>query len=397
MRVALLGQFGSGNYGNDGSLTAMVASLRRLVPEAELLCICSGPTEVRRRLGVPSVSIGAPAFVSARARALDRYAFRIPNRIRGLLAALSACRGVDAVIVPGTGILDDFHDRASGWPFVLLRWCIAARLAGARIAFISVGAGPIRGRLSRRYLTWAAALAHHRTYRDEGSRDFMVSVGLDASHDLIFPDLALGLSPPPRSLVKVAQTTVAVGLISYFGWVKDGTDSEAIFEAYLEKMVAFVEWLRCQGCHVHLLGGDDSDARAVTALLDRIDGDQALRGSGAVTIGTGRSLEGVMEELTHCDMVVASRFHNVLCALRVRRPTLSIGYAEKNRALLTAAGLGPFCLDIDSLDLETLKSRFLALRSEKCNLIPRIDEFLTEAERQLAQQDASLLRFLKDA
>ncbi|MEX2519502.1 MAG: polysaccharide pyruvyl transferase family protein [Paracoccaceae bacterium] len=395
MRIALLGQFGSGNYGNDGSLAAMVATLRRVAPEAELLCICSGPAEVRSRLGVPSVAIGAPAFVTARARALDRLALRIPRRIRGLGAALSACRGVDVVIIPGTGILDDFHDRAFGWPFVLLRWCFAARLVGARIAFVSVGAGPIRGRLSRRFLTWAAGLAGLRTYRDALSRDFMASVGFDVSNDRLFPDLALGLPAPSLPPTKAAPPTVGVGLMSYFGWVKDGPDGEAIFEAYLVKMAGFVAWLRAAGWRVHLLGGDDSDARAVASVLERVDGDEPPRRADAISVGVGRSLEDVMAELSQCDLVVASRFHNVLCAVRVRRPTLSVGYAEKNRALLSAAGLGAFCMEIESLDLEALKSRFLQLSVERSELVAGIDRFLVDSSRQLAEQEALLLGFVK--
>lgn len=395
MKIALLGQFGSGNYGNDGSLQAMLATLQRVIPEAELVCICSRPSEVQSRLGVASIPISAPVFTSRRARKLDRLALRFPHRFRAIWSLFSACHGVDLVIIPGTGILDDFHDRAFGWPFVLLRWCVAARLVGARVAFISVGAGPIQGQLSRRFLTWAASLANLRTYRDTVSRDYMASISFDVSNDRVFPDLALGLPAPTFAAPKVDTPTVGVGLMNYLGWVKGSPEAEAIFETYLVKMKAFVEWLLAAGWRVHLHGGDDSDAQAVTALLERIDGDQALRRTGAISVGTGRSLETMMVELAQCDLVVASRFHNVLCAVRVCRKTLSIGYAEKNRVLLSAAGLGPFCLDIESLDLDTLKSRFVELSEGKRDLTAEIDSFLDDTSSQLARQEALLLNFLK--
>ncbi|WP_457153835.1 hypothetical protein, partial [Mesorhizobium sp. P5_C1] len=35
IRIGLLGQFGVGNFGNDGSLEAMIDTLRRICPEAE--------------------------------------------------------------------------------------------------------------------------------------------------------------------------------------------------------------------------------------------------------------------------------------------------------------------------------------------------------------------------
>lgn len=397
MRVALLGQFGSGNYGNDGSLAAMIATLRRAAPAAELVCICSGPEAVSARFGIPARTIGASRSETAGAGALGRLVMRLPGRapgrIMGVLATIRACRGLDAVIVPGTGILDDFHDRAFGWPFVLLRWCVAARLAGARIALVSIGAGPIRGRLSRRFLLAAARLAGFRSYRDEVSRDFMAAAGFDVTQDPVRPDLALGLPPPPP---QGASGTVGVGLMSYYGWRKDGPDGEAIFAAYIARMADFVAWLREAGWRVHLLGGDDSDARAVEAVAERVDEDGALRRAGLLTIGAGRSLEVVMAELSRCDLVTASRFHNVLSAVRVGRPTLSIGYAEKNRALLAAAGLGDFCLEIEDFDLPALQALFRRLAAERAARAAGIDGFLAEAARSLAAQEARLLAYLGD-
>ncbi|WP_157937714.1 polysaccharide pyruvyl transferase family protein [Oceaniglobus roseus] len=397
MKIALLGQFGSGNYGNDGSLTAMVATLRRIAPGAELMCICSGPGDISRRLGIAAVPIGAPPLASAGARRLNRLALRMPQRLRGLRAALAACRGVDAVIVPGTGILDDFNDRAMGWPFVLLRWCLAARLSGARLAFVSIGAGPIRGALSRRFLRSAAALADMRSYRDEVSRDFMATLGFDTTQEPVFPDLALGLPAPAVARPRGFPPTVAVGMMTYRGWRKDDPGGEDLFRAYLGKMEDFVRWLIAEGCRVHLIGGDDSDGQAVAALLERIDADGTLRRAGGVSVGAGRSLETVMEELSRCDLVVASRFHNVLCALRVLRPTLSIGYADKNRALMTQAGLGAFCLDIESFEVETLKARFRLLRRAQGNHAAEIERFVAGAAERLAVQEEAIRSFLDRA
>ena len=50
-RIGLFGLFGSGNIGNDGSLEAMLAFLRSALPDAKLVCVCSGAAKVRA--GVP--------------------------------------------------------------------------------------------------------------------------------------------------------------------------------------------------------------------------------------------------------------------------------------------------------------------------------------------------------
>ena len=51
-----------------------------------------------------------------------------------------------------------------------------------------------------------------------------------------------------------------------------------------------------------------------------------------------RTLHDVMQQMADTDIVVATRYHNVVCALRMSKPTISIGYAEKNDALLRRSG-----------------------------------------------------------
>ncbi len=54
--------------------------------------------------------------------------------------------------------------------------------------------------------------------------------------------------------------------------------------------------------------------------------------------------------MSRAEVVVASRFHNVICALRLARPTISIGYAGKNHHLMRQMGLEDYSQDIEHLD-----------------------------------------------
>ena len=54
--------------------------------------------------------------------------------------------------------------------------------------------------------------------------------------------------------------------------------------------------------------------------------------------------------MARADVVVASRFHNLICALKHARPTVSIGYAQKSDHLMNSLGLGDYCQVIDHLD-----------------------------------------------
>ncbi|WP_436118394.1 hypothetical protein [Phyllobacterium sp. LjRoot231] len=81
MKIALLGLFGSGNTGNDGSLESMVSFLRRSTPDAELLCICPNPEVVTGTLAIAAVGHGSIWMTG--------YWSALANR---LLAARSICR-----------------------------------------------------------------------------------------------------------------------------------------------------------------------------------------------------------------------------------------------------------------------------------------------------------------
>jgi polysaccharide pyruvyl transferase WcaK-like protein len=72
-----------------------------------------------------------------------------------------------------------------------------------------------------------------------------------------------------------------------------------------------------------------------------------------------------MRQINDTDIVVATRFHNIVCALKLARPTISIGYESKNDAVMAELGLGEFCQSIESLDLEQLETEFSELLNKK--------------------------------
>ncbi|MDP1368913.1 hypothetical protein Q6248_28485, partial [Klebsiella pneumoniae] len=53
-----------------------------------------------------------------------------------------------------------------------------------------------------------------------------------------------------------------------------------------------------------------------------------------VTVEHGATLHDLMREIGKTDIVVVTRYHNVVCALKLARPTISLGYAQKNDELL---------------------------------------------------------------
>lgn len=391
-RIALFGLFGSGNSGNDGSLQAMLDFLRTARPDAEVTCICADPQRVAETFHIPALRIGRRSSPANHRTLIERLP--VARKLLQFAHALRNVRNFDALVVPGTGVLDDFSERPWGFPASLLSWCFAARLFGAKVAFVSVGAGPIRHPLSRLLMKSAARMAHYRSYRDLISKTYMQSIGFDARHDAIYPDIAFKLAAPDLisiSSSKAGYITVGVGVMTYYGWCGDARQGAEIYRSYIARLSRFLIWLLDQGHHVRILTGETSDDQAVADVQRSIASARPQLPPDCLIANPSRSLQDLMRQIAQTDAVVATRFHNVVCALKLGKPTISIGYAKKNDVLMAEMGLGDFCQHIESFDVDLLVEQFTALLLNRKQYERTIHATNNAYLERLREQDARLL------
>src|SRR5262245_21909237 len=127
-KIGTFGLFGGGNLGNDGSLEAVLASLRRARPDAELWCICPGPAVVARDHAIATLPMRTPAPSATFLKGPLRILWKAVREVIDWPYTFLRVRGFDVVVVPGTGILDDLGERPWTTPLSLLRFCLMARL-----------------------------------------------------------------------------------------------------------------------------------------------------------------------------------------------------------------------------------------------------------------------------
>lgn len=266
-----------------------------------------------------------------------------------------------------------------GWPFIVYWWCLAARLRGTRIAFVSIGAGPIRGSLSRWFLASAARMASYRSYRDDFSLRCMQGLGIDTTSDHRFPDIAFGLREPESfgsAHHRQVPATIGIGVMRYRGWERNHANADTIYATYVGKIAALARQLLDNGHAVRLFMGDTSDEKALGDIHAAI---RANGREGRLSATRTTSLHAVMDEVLKVDIAIVSRFHNLLCALKLDRPTLSLGYAEKNDELMAAFGRADFCHHIERFDVGlVLRQVDIALGN------------LTAAENAIARHNAAI-------
>ncbi|MGX1261302.1 polysaccharide pyruvyl transferase family protein [Sinorhizobium fredii] len=391
--VALFGNFGSDNFGNEGSLRAMVGFLRRERPEARLFCVCADPVVVQGALGMPAVAIRRPGGSARRPRVL-KASLKVLDKVRDLARAFREIRQADVMIVPGTGILDDFGEPPQGMPLDIFIWCLAARMSGTKVAFVSAGAGPIGHPVSRWLMVSAARMAHYRSWRDTISRDFMRNAGLNVADDAVYPDIAFKLPTPVQPARATSGTgilTVGVGVMKYRGWYFFADGGQAIFDSYLDRLARFVLHLLEAGHHVKLLTGEITDMEAVDALIARLQSVAGGRLPEHASAARSSSLHCLMEEISSTDVVVATRFHNIVCALMMEKPVISLGYSEKNDVLLAEMGLGEFCQRVEAFDVDVLIAHFERAVARRRELEDAIRARNLEFRKRLDLQDGRLL------
>ena len=246
----------------------------------------------------------------------------------------------------------------------------SGRVFGTRVALVSVGANVIRQRLSKRLVVAAARYAHYRSYRDAGSRDAMRQMGLEVAGDPVYPDLAFAL-PVPRG-GSPAAGSVGVGIMDYSGGNDDRLHSGAIQARYTDAMTRLVLWLADNDRPVLLLAGDNRDEQVIAGVLADLRAQRPALDRSAVTAAVpASSLGELMQQLEGVETVVATRFHNVLCALKLGKPTLAVGYAAKFDSLMAETGFAEFSLPAKSIDVDVLIDRFKELEAKSAHYAER--------------------------
>ena len=339
-RIAFWGNFGTRNLGNECTLAAAIHHARARLPGVEIACICTEPEDASRRHGVPGflISTTRRPREGPRATLPLRLARRAVTELRGWRDALSRTRALDLLIMTGTGMLTDHGEGSLGLPYDIFRWAVAAWLGGCRLAFVSVGVEPMESPLTRFFVRTALRLASFRSYRDQQSRERLRVAGFFSDRDAVYPDLAFSLPesltarPPPASGPKPA---IAVGLYAFRDRGAHSPEDAAAYGVYLGKVTALLSALRDRGHRLRIVIGDNTYDEPVLADLR---GALSARGLGGIPDEPAGSFEEVLDQLASVDLVLASRFHNVLLALLIGRPVVSVSYNEKNSARQSGSG-----------------------------------------------------------
>jgi polysaccharide pyruvyl transferase WcaK-like protein len=391
-KISFFGHFGTTNFGNEATLLAIVSRLRLVFPACELCCICSYPENVVATLGIEAVphTIRSVRIWNREVLLVKRMRMAflgLCEEPREYVRAWKTLKGTDIFVIPGTGLITDAFALAGWGPYGVFKWSVMARLRGCKVMFVSVGAGPIRSAPGRFLVKSALTLADYRSYRDVPSKEVLESVGLRTGDDRIYPDLVFGLSPrmTPTAANRQGRTVVGLGLMEYAGTYSVANPRPETYEQYLESLAAFVGWLLENDYDVTLLLGD-ADTWAVDDLSAVLRKRLGSRTAERVTNRPTNSVPELLTQLSATDLVVATRFHNILMGFLLNKPVIAISFHHKCSSLMDVMGLPEYCHDINQMNADTLIEQFQALVENaddvKQKILQRVEAFKLDLDEQ---------------
>jgi polysaccharide pyruvyl transferase WcaK-like protein len=280
----------------------------------------------------------------------------------------------------------------------MFRWSVAAKLCRCKLFFVSVGAGPLYTRAGRFFVKTALSLADFRSYRDESTLQYLKGIGFRGGNDPVYPDLAFSL---PESLIprgrgsRGRRSVVGLGLMVYAGKYSVEKPTDAVYAAYLATLVKFVNWLLARGYDVRLLIGDAVDTPVAQEFKSLLKAQSVMCEEGRIIDEPVLSVGHLLSQIAATDIVVATRFHNVLLALLLNKPVISISFHHKCDSLMSGMGLSEYIQDINDLKSDRLIEQFCNLENNADSLMPMIRQKVEGCRKALDDQYDLIFRDLE--
>jgi polysaccharide pyruvyl transferase WcaK-like protein len=444
-RIGILGHYGNQNLGDEAIIEAMIANIKRREPGAIFKCISINPQDSSQRYNVDSFPLRyrKEYFVNnlektntvrtkaihtkknevqenkhdSKVKGIRQIVKQLPIigfaakavvasidsaiQLKGELYFLTKVKRklneIDLLIVCGSNQFLDNFGGAWGFPYTLLKWTILAKYSGTKVAFASIGAGPLTHSLSYKMLKIALSRADYLSYRDVGSKQ-LVESRLKTINGKVCPDIAHSLpfkAEDVSSVKKRNEKIVGINPMPVYDrryWFE--YDDEK-YNAYVVKMATLCSQLIQNGYQVKLFGTQKSDTDVIDDVVNLLENDNyevSNKQLEEIKVEMDQTVSGLMQTINSCDVIFATRFHATVLSLMLNKPVVGICYYRKSSELLTEAGLGDFHVSIDDFSCDELVSKFTELMKIEIEARKLIAATYGRYEEELEEQYESLLK-----
>jgi len=425
-KIGIFGHYGNQNLGDEAIIEATIQNLRRLIPNVELVGLSINPEDTQTRYNIDAFPIRYNASFFKRknteaainndnkgrkppsdsnqpnalakksplpVRIVRGVASRLYHGTKNLVTEISflrACKKqaseLDLLIVCGSNQFLDNFGGPWGFPYTLLKWTLLAKSVNTKVAFVSVGAGPIYKKLSFKLLAQALRRADYLSYRDIGSKK-LIEENITGVSGKVYPDVAHSLLTPSTPPNDRESKIIAINPMPVFDpryWYTSDTNK---LDHYINAMAKFTISLIDQGYHVVLFNTQKRDLDSIEDIRNKIQTiDPSYLESERFSISKHELVNELLQTLSSSDIVVATRFHATVLPLRLGKPTFGISYHRKANELLEDVGLKDCYVNIDNFSYEELSEKFSAFLNNTEQHSNSIGNKFTQYKQQLDEQ-----------
>ncbi len=426
--IGVFGHYGNENLGDEAIIEAVVQNLKKRRQDVRLIGFSIDPVDTAERYGMPAypirsscrkrnTSAGAqsvtptPVPTSGGKRKQTSRLGRLLKQIpllglglrltrRGLSLvtdfieeasflreSYGKVKELDLLMITGSNQFLDNFGGTWGFPYTLLKWSIMARLAGVKVFYVSVGAGPVYRDASKRLIRWALRFSDYTSFRDQPSRELVESFGFKGESE-VYPDLAHSLYSDVdfRARAGEERPSVAINPMPVYDSRYWYTTDDNEFQTYTSKLAQFARRLIDEGYPVFFYATQPKDENVIRDVLDKLEKTGLSAEFVAGLARKSRDIETFLAILNEADIAVTTRFHGAVLALFAEKPVLGICYYRKTDDLLKAYGMGDYSLVLESMQVEEMLEKFRMLerdhQSLKASIRDRNDEYRAALDKQ---------------
>jgi polysaccharide pyruvyl transferase WcaK-like protein len=359
LRIGLLGPYSSANLGDTSIQMSVMAALRRRMDGIRFIGIATAPEDVTRTHGISAIDISGEPHGPGRDFTAKALRALWPGTLRRFIAIWRATAHIDALVISGSGQIDDHWGGPWRHPFRLLVWSLCARLRGIPVAVFGIGVDDLTTRIGAWMSVRAMRLAHFRAFRDSGSLARLNRLGMK-TESLVCPDPAFGLeigsmaADNPAKALSESLAPAPYAILSPIARNAWPGGEDAAYEKYLGALADLGRHLLDRGLDVRFAC---SQTRMDTPIVDRVlakMGPEAADRCSRMPIAT---VSDYVRAAAGARLVTASRLHGVILALVSGTPVLAVAAPRKVRQVMTDLGLAECWIDLREADGAGLSAR----------------------------------------
>lgn len=436
--IGILGHYGNDNLGDEAIIQAVIENLRQKVPAAQITCFSVNPANTSRRHGVPAHAVSRhnagsgmhrPATlqpptktVSAGDRALQRLKDVIKSvpGVRSVAAVLRSMiafpgnlvaesrfirqsyahlREIDLLLIAGSNQFLDNFGGPWAFPYAMLKWAWLGRAAKARVAFVSIGAGPLSSPASFLFVRLAMLAADAVSFRDEASRKLVVC-GWAGKGARICPDLAFSLGNPvhPEQGERAGRPTIGINPMPWNDrryWYQVDDDA---YRNYVGQLAEICVRLGQRKHPWFMYSTQPKDGNVINDVLDMLVRRGVLPAESAIEKSFNPETVGdLVDRLAATDILIATRFHGIVLSLAAGRPAIGVCYHRKIADVLEETGLSGFHVPIGDLEPAAIIAMVESMELNYGELQGLVRKRANEYRRALDEQYDQLLDLVPDS